>query len=198
MPLHHPHYSDNHASVFRSLLPDHHLSPDDKPSQAPPPTTTTTAWLNHHHHHQWLPTQSQLSPTTPPDNNNNNNNDHLHHDSGAAGDKSNSSGGGGGSSTNWEREKYKADILSHPLYEQLLSAHVSCLRIATPVDQLPRIDAQLAQSQQTHYVLLLSSFKEQLQQHVRVHAMEAVMACWELEQSLQSLTGDKTGNERFA
>ncbi|KAJ0720710.1 putative transcription factor Homeodomain-TALE-KNOX family [Helianthus annuus] len=27
-----------------------------------------------------------------------------------------------------------------------------------------------------HYVILLSSFKEQLQQHVRVHAMEAVMA----------------------
>jgi hypothetical protein len=42
---------------------------------------------------------------------------------------------------------------------------------------------------QTHYVLLLCSFKEQLQQHVRVHAMEAVMACWELEQTLQSLTG---------
>lgn len=42
---------------------------------------------------------------------------------------------------------------------------------------------------QTHYVLLLCSFKEQLQQHVRVHAMEAVMACWEIEQSLQSLTG---------
>ncbi|KAF5767680.1 hypothetical protein HanXRQr2_Chr14g0627221 [Helianthus annuus] len=41
-----------------------------------------------------------------------------------------------------------------------------------------------------HYVILLSSFKEQLQQHVRVHAMEAVMACWELEQSLQSLTGN--------
>jgi len=42
---------------------------------------------------------------------------------------------------------------------------------------------------QTHYVLLLCAFKEQLQQHVRVHAMEAVMACWDLEQSLQSLTG---------
>lgn len=42
---------------------------------------------------------------------------------------------------------------------------------------------------QSHYVLLLCSFKEQLQQHVRVHAMEAVMACWEIEQSLQSLTG---------
>lgn len=38
-------------------------------------------------------------------------------------------------------------------------------------------------------MLLLCSFREQLQQHVRVHAMEAVMACWELEQSLQSLTG---------
>ncbi|KAF7806485.1 homeobox protein knotted-1-like LET12 isoform X2 [Senna tora] len=111
--------------------------------------------------------------------------------------------------------EYKADILGHPLYEQLLSAHVSCLRIATPVDQLPRIDAQLQQSQRvlekysglgngvvdekeldqfmTHYVLLLCAFKEQLQQHVRVHAMEAVMACWELEQSLQSLTGVSPG-----
>ncbi|KAK9280700.1 hypothetical protein L1049_014398 [Liquidambar formosana] len=132
-------------------------------------------------------------------------------------------GGGGGGGVdgvvNWQNARYKADILAHPLYEQLLSAHVSCLRIATPVDQLPRIDAQLAQSQHvvakystlghgnqgmvgedkeldqfmTHYVLLLCSFKEQLQQHVRVHAMEAVMACWEIEQSLQSLTGVSPG-----
>lgn len=131
-----------------------------------------------------------------------------------------SSGGGGGDGVmNWQNARYKADILTHPLYEQLLSAHVACLRIATPVDQLPRIDAQLAQSQNvvakysalghgtqpmvgddkeldqfmTHYVLLLCSFKEQLQQHVRVHAMEAVMACWEIEQSLQSLTGVSPG-----
>jgi hypothetical protein len=81
------------------------------------------------------------------------------------------------------------------------------------VDQLYKIDSQLAQSQvvldkygglvvvddrnldqfMTHYILLLCSFKEQLQQHVRVHAMEAVMACWELEQSLQSLTGASPG-----
>ncbi|KAJ0961321.1 hypothetical protein J5N97_000727 [Dioscorea zingiberensis] len=117
-----------------------------------------------------------------------------------------------------DRERWKAEIVAHPLYEQLLSAHVACLRIATPVDQLPRIDAQLARSHDvvakysaiglanrmvgdskeldqfmTHYVLLLCSFKEQLQQHVRVHAMEAVMACWELEQSLQSLTGVSPG-----
>ncbi|XP_011017948.1 PREDICTED: homeobox protein knotted-1-like LET12 [Populus euphratica] len=119
-------------------------------------------------------------------------------------------------SDNWERAKCKAEILGHPLYEQLLSAHVACLRIATPVDQLARIDTQLAQSQDvlakysgvgrshvvdekeldqfmTHYALLLCSFKDQLQQHVRVHAMEAVMACWELEQSLQSLTGVSPG-----
>uniref|UniRef100_A0A2N9FWF3 ELK domain-containing protein n=1 Tax=Fagus sylvatica TaxID=28930 RepID=A0A2N9FWF3_FAGSY len=115
----------------------------------------------------------------------------------------------------WESAKYKSDIVTHPLYEQLLSAHVACLRIATPVDQLPKIDAQLEQSQRvvakysvlanaavdqkeldqfmTHYVLLLCSFKEQLQQHVRGHAMEAVMACWDLEQSLQSLTGVSPG-----
>lgn len=48
----------------------------------------------------------------------------------------------------WQNARYKAEILAHPLYEQLLSAHVACLRIATPVDQLPRIDAQLSQSQQ--------------------------------------------------
>ncbi|XP_024023598.1 homeobox protein knotted-1-like 3 isoform X2 [Morus notabilis] len=123
---------------------------------------------------------------------------------------------GDGGVMNWQNARYKAEILSHPLYDQLLSAHVACLRIATPVDQLPRIDAQLAQSQNvvakysalgqamvsddkeldqfmTHYVLLLCSFKEQLQQHVRVHAMEAVMACWEIEQSLQSLTGVSPG-----
>ncbi|KAJ0260773.1 Homeobox protein knotted-1-like 4 [Hirschfeldia incana] len=127
---------------------------------------------------------------------------------------------GGEESMIGENGRHKAEILSHPLYEQLLSAHVACLRIATPVDQLPRIDAQLAQSQNvvakystldaasqglisgddkeldhfmSHYVLLLCSFKEQLQQHVRVHAMEAVMACWEIEQSLQSFTGVSPG-----
>ncbi|KAH0774427.1 hypothetical protein KY290_011564 [Solanum tuberosum] len=48
----------------------------------------------------------------------------------------------------WDQsEKYKADILNHHLSEQLLSAHVACLRIATPVDQLPRIDEQLTESQ---------------------------------------------------
>lgn len=118
----------------------------------------------------------------------------------------------------WDQsERYKADILNHHLCEQLLSAHVACLRIATPVDQLPRIDEQLTVSQNlvakyyvvgqsqrplddkeldqfmAHYVLLLSSFKEHLQQHVRVHAMEAVMACWDLDQSLQNLTGVASG-----
>ncbi|KAJ4763317.1 Homeobox protein knotted-1-like 1 [Rhynchospora pubera] len=141
-------------------------------------------------------------------------------DGGTGGDSAEGTGGATGE-VGWENAKQKAEILAHPLYEQLLSAHVACLRIATPVDQLPRIDAQLAQSQHvvakysalgagtgggqlpgddreldqfmTHYVLLLCSFKEQLQQHVRVHAMEAVMACWELEQSLQSLTGVSPG-----
>lgn len=56
--------------------------------------------------------------------------------------------GDGGGGDDWERAKCKAEILGHPLYEQLLAAHVACLRIATPVDQLSRIDAQLSQSQQ--------------------------------------------------
>ncbi|XP_043722026.1 homeobox protein knotted-1-like 3 isoform X2 [Telopea speciosissima] len=152
--------------------------------------------------------------------NRNSGNNHNQGDNNGGGELAeNEAGGGGDGVGTWQNAKCKADILSHPLYEQLLSAHVACLRIATPVDQLPRIDAQLGQSQHvvakysvlghgsqslggddkeldqfmTHYVLLLCSFKEQLQQHVRVHAMEAVMACWELEQSLQSLTGVSPG-----
>ncbi|GFP86499.1 homeobox protein knotted-1-like 7 [Phtheirospermum japonicum] len=112
----------------------------------------------------------------------------------------------------------KAEIVTHPLYEQLLSAHVACLRVATPIDQLPLIDAQLSHSHHisrsyaqnashslsphqtqdldnflTQYLLVLCSFREQLQQHVRVHAVEAVMACREIEHNLQSLTGATLG-----
>ncbi|EPS60349.1 hypothetical protein M569_14455 [Genlisea aurea] len=114
--------------------------------------------------------------------------------------------------------RVKAEIAVHPLCEQLLAAHVACLRVATPIDQLPLIDAQLAQSHQilrcyaqnasdslsphekqeldnflAQYLLVLCSFREQLQQHVRVHAVEAVIACREIEQNLQSLTGTSLG-----
>ncbi|CAH8360715.1 unnamed protein product [Eruca vesicaria subsp. sativa] len=110
----------------------------------------------------------------------------------------------------WRRASDKAAVLKHPMYEQLLAAHVACLRVATPVDQIPRIDAQLSQlhtvaakysslgvgmdnKELDHfmslYVMLLCSFKDQLQHHVCVHALEAITACWEIEQSLQSITG---------
>ncbi|XP_047327089.1 homeobox protein HD1 [Impatiens glandulifera] len=131
-------------------------------------------------------------------------------------------GGGGGLSdltaADAHRGHLKAEIATHPLYDQLLAAHVGCLRIATPIDQLPLIDAQLSQvphilrsyaSQQIHpishhdrqeldnflaqYLFVLCSFKEQLQQHVRIHAVEAVMACREIEQTLQALTGISPG-----
>ncbi|AQL09877.1 Putative knotted-like transcription factor family protein [Zea mays] len=113
-----------------------------------------------------------------------------------------------------ERQLLKGEIAVHPLCEQLVAAHVGCLRVATPIDHLPLIDAQLAQSSGllhsyaahhspflsphdkhdldsflAQYLMLLCSFREQLQQHVRVHAVEAVMACREIEQSLQDLTG---------
>lgn len=42
---------------------------------------------------------------------------------------------------------------------------------------------------QAQYLIVLCSFKEQLQQHVRVHAVEAVMACREIESNLQAFTG---------
>ncbi|XP_061364194.1 homeobox protein HD1-like [Gastrolobium bilobum] len=118
----------------------------------------------------------------------------------------------------YHHRQMKAEIATHPLYEQLLAAHVSCLRVATPIDQLPLIDAQLSQchhllrsyaSQHVHslsphhqqdldnfltqYSIVLCTFKEQLQQHVRVHAVEAVMACRDIENTLQALTGVSLG-----
>lgn len=57
-------------------------------------------------------------------------------------------GGGGEVSGDQSQRQLKAEIATHPLYEQLLAAHVSCLRVATPIDQLPLIDAQLSQSHQ--------------------------------------------------
>ncbi|XP_019170672.1 PREDICTED: homeobox protein knotted-1-like LET12 [Ipomoea nil] len=206
------------AGVLRSMLPD---QPSPSP-KSPPPSTSVFLRLQRHHHFSDSPNNNSnfLHLQTS---NNNNSDSSTNWLSPTADVKKHGEGefegaGGSSSSSSWVREKCKADLLNHPLYDQLLSAHVSCLRIATPVDQLPRIDAQLAQSQNvvanyssllahpqpplddkdldqfmTHYVMLLSSFKEQLQQHVRVHAMEAVMACWELEQSLQSLTGVAPG-----
>lgn len=59
-------------------------------------------------------------------------------------------------------ELLKAEIASHPLYEQVLAAHVSCLRVATPVDDLPLIDAQINQS---HHIL--SSYLSQHKNNYR-------------------------------
>ncbi|CAN6480981.1 unnamed protein product [Victoria cruziana] len=119
-----------------------------------------------------------------------------------------------------QQQLLKAEIVGHPLYEQLLEAHVACLRVATPIDQLPLIDSQLSNSHHlfhnyasirstsqflspqdkqeldhflAQYFLVLCTFKEQLQQHVRIHAVAAVQACREIEQSLQALTGVTLG-----
>lgn len=55
--------------------------------------------------------------------------------------------GSGGGGSGEQNHQLKAEIVTHPLYEQLLSAHVACLRVATPIDQLPLIDSQLSESQ---------------------------------------------------
>ncbi len=43
----------------------------------------------------------------------------------------------------WEMVRYKAMIVAHPLYLRLLAVHADCLRIGTPIDQLPGIDMQM-------------------------------------------------------
>lgn len=157
------HQQQQNAAVLRSMLPEDHQSP-----RKSPPTWLNTSLLRQHssaaavsaaggNGNNFLHLQTSNSDSS------NSNNQWLSPTAAASA----GGGGGGGEEHNdvntnnnsnsnnnneegensWEREKCKADILNHPLYDQLLSAHVSCLRIATPVDQLPRIDAQLAQSQ---------------------------------------------------
>ncbi|KAJ0779011.1 hypothetical protein HanPI659440_Chr06g0221841 [Helianthus annuus] len=63
--------------------------------------------------------------------------------------------GGGEAAVNWQNARYKAE--------------------GGNLGDDKELDQFMVQFM-PHYVLLLCSFKEQLQQHVRVHAMEAVMA----------------------
>ena len=46
-----------------------------------------------------------------------------------------------------QNRQMKGEIASHLMCEQLLAAHVACLRVATPIDQLPIIEAQLSHSE---------------------------------------------------
>ena len=46
----------------------------------------------------------------------------------------------------WEELRRRYLITSHPLYPEMLANHAACLRVGTPVDQLPCIEAQLAQA----------------------------------------------------
>ncbi|KAL9270111.1 Homeobox protein knotted-1-like 7-like protein [Drosera capensis] len=137
------------------------------------------------------------------------------------GDGGESSGGGLAAVKVEELGQLKAEIVAHPMFDQLLAAHVACLRVATPIDQQPVIDDQLSESGHvlrsyeslhqesghvlsdqksqeldgflTQYLLVLCSFKELLQNHVRVHAVQAVLACREIEHNIQNLTGATIG-----
>jgi len=37
-------------------------------------------------------------------------------------------------------------IVNHPLYEEMLANHADCLRVGTPTDLIPNIEAQLSQA----------------------------------------------------
>lgn len=88
--------------------------------------------------------------------------------SGGGGGGGSGSGSGGDVSLSMvgdQNRQLKAEIATHPLYEQLLAAHVSCLRVATPIDQLPLIDAQLSQSH--HLLRSYASQHQSLSPHER-------------------------------
>lgn len=77
---------------------------------------------------------------------------------GGGGDGTGAAGAGVSAVVDHQHRQMKAEIVAHPMYEQLLAAHVGCLRVATPIDHLPLIDAQLAQAP-----LLLRSYQSQSQ-----------------------------------
>ncbi|RVX19653.1 Homeobox protein knotted-1-like 3 [Vitis vinifera] len=159
------HFTEQHlrenASVLRTILPDHlsQSSPEGagkapENQQQPVQLGTGPTWLNHAIQ---LRQQSQYS-----DNNflnflrRNTNDvvaagDEVSNDSIIATAMSHESADLANNNSNNSNVKVNNSGNGAEIAESgdgaLLSAHVACLRIATPVDQLPRIDAQLAQSQ---------------------------------------------------
>ncbi|KAF8402797.1 hypothetical protein HHK36_010888 [Tetracentron sinense] len=104
-------------------------------------------------------------------------------------------------------KQLKVEIASHPLFDELLAAHVACLHVITPVYQQPMINYQMAtRSPPVHpllsgsnkeldqflatYTFVLSSLKEHLQKHVHSHMREAMMASEAIQQELFNLTGE--------
>lgn len=84
-----------------------------------------------------------------------------------------------------DERRIKAEIAIHPLFEQLLAAHVGCLRVATPIDQLGLIDAQLAEShhllrsfQSHHYQILLSPRDKQDLDYFLVSSFPSSLLCF--------------------
>ncbi|KAG0622180.1 hypothetical protein M758_3G077700 [Ceratodon purpureus] len=119
--------------------------------------------------------------------------------------------------TEWEELRKRSLIVNHPLYSDMLLKHVACLRVGTPIEQLPYIEAQLSDGPiviqkykvlgdqiadisreeqaeldhfMTQYPYILSNFSEVLQNHVFSDVTEAMMSCWQLEQELFALTGN--------
>ncbi|KAL4189484.1 hypothetical protein AMTRI_Chr08g207360 [Amborella trichopoda] len=106
-----------------------------------------------------------------------------------------------------EEEKRKGEISAHPLFDALVAAHTACLRVAAPLHLRPllRCNSTTLRSHHPHsqppnyeldqflveYVCLLGRLKEELEEHVRLHALQALMDCWEIERSFQALTGIK-------
>ncbi|CAK9172991.1 unnamed protein product [Ilex paraguariensis] len=155
MVLHHQHFTDQHlsenATVLRGLLPE---STSDSAAGKAPPTWLLRQQNPQHHHFTGSDNNFLHLQTTNSDSSNSNQWLLKQNDDGSTMNQEKTMACNGESENNgeescgdWERDRCKAEIVNHPLYDQLLSAHVQCLRIATPVDQLPRIDAQLAQSQ---------------------------------------------------
>lgn len=116
----------------------------------------------------------------------------------------------------WQTAKMKSDILSHPLYEQLLAAHVSCLKIGAFAYDKDSIEAQLANKHNVaikylilgsdrqlaapndkqeldkfmdRYTQLLRRLGRDLQEHLAVDAAQALTSYMELKQGLYELTG---------
>ncbi|MFS7917157.1 hypothetical protein Hanom_Chr03g00185751 [Helianthus anomalus] len=97
------------------------------------------------------------------------------------------SDGGGEAAVNWQNARYKAEL--HGIDAQLAQSQHVVAKYSGLAGQggnlgddkeLDQFMVRVKDCEFPHYVLLLCSFKEQLQ-HVRVHAMEAVMVCWEIE-----------------
>ncbi|BFI19642.1 protein MpHD21 [Marchantia polymorpha subsp. ruderalis] len=115
----------------------------------------------------------------------------------------------------WKRARFRARLITHPLFPQLLKAHVDCIRVMTPASKIRDINLQLVQAQKffefflpfapkcpqpddfefdyflENFLVRMKHFQSKLEMQLKVHTTLAYSKLWRIERVLVDMTGQR-------